>query len=134
MIPNAFFCKIYCKVEEVFGQRKFGQRVSHVSITMSLSDRKHIGGILTFVSVVNAVLLISCTTPIGAQYCTHRGCCPGRDDECSASYHGTLCYCDVFCNQTAIDCCPDFWHHCVCRARPVQVASTTVPGFGKFPF
>ncbi|XP_002734398.2 tubulointerstitial nephritis antigen-like [Saccoglossus kowalevskii] len=50
-----------------------------------------------------------------SQYCSERSteCCPGRDDECSIEYRGTKCYCDTFCNHTAIDCCPDFWNLCL---------------------
>ncbi|KAJ3649376.1 hypothetical protein Zmor_021124 [Zophobas morio] len=46
-------------------------------------------------------------------YCRDRGCCPGRQDDCSVPILGTLCYCDDFCNRTRNeDCCPDFWPHC----------------------
>ncbi|XP_041484248.1 tubulointerstitial nephritis antigen-like [Lytechinus variegatus] len=66
--------------------------------------------------VLLAMLLVP--VPTKAQYCTSRGCCPGRDDECTARYYDTLCYCDVFCNMTAMDCCPDFWYYCMGAPRP----------------
>lgn len=39
-------------------------------------------------------------------------CCPGRDDQCTAPILDSVCYCDMFCNFTASDCCPDFWRIC----------------------
>lgn len=47
-------------------------------------------------------------------YC-QRGdvCCHGRDDGCTVPYQDTLCYCDLFCNRTVSDCCPDFWEYCL---------------------
>lgn len=51
--------------------------------------------------------------PFGS-YCQRRGgCCPGRDDQCTVPYLDTICYCDLFCNRTVSDCCPDFWSHCL---------------------
>uniref|UniRef100_A0A3Q3A6B3 Tubulointerstitial nephritis antigen like 1 n=1 Tax=Kryptolebias marmoratus TaxID=37003 RepID=A0A3Q3A6B3_KRYMA len=51
--------------------------------------------------------------PYGS-YCQRRGgCCPGRDDLCTVPYLDTICYCDLFCNRTISDCCPDFWGHCL---------------------
>ncbi|XP_077599651.1 tubulointerstitial nephritis antigen-like [Stigmatopora nigra] len=51
--------------------------------------------------------------PLGS-YCERRGgCCPGRDDLCTVPYLDTICYCDLFCNRTVSDCCPDFWGHCL---------------------
>ncbi|XP_049606801.1 tubulointerstitial nephritis antigen-like isoform X1 [Syngnathus scovelli] len=51
--------------------------------------------------------------PLGS-YCQRRGgCCPGRDDLCTVPYLDTICYCDLFCNRTVSDCCPDFWGHCL---------------------
>ncbi|KAJ8306502.1 hypothetical protein KUTeg_017047 [Tegillarca granosa] len=47
-----------------------------------------------------------CATRQGVQ------CCDNRNDDCSVPILGTLCYCDVFCNQTADDCCPDYWSYC----------------------
>ncbi|XP_039595481.1 tubulointerstitial nephritis antigen-like [Polypterus senegalus] len=47
-------------------------------------------------------------------YCERRGgCCPGRDDTCIMKYMDTICYCDLFCNRTVSDCCPDFWRKCL---------------------
>lgn len=39
-------------------------------------------------------------------------CCPGRNDECTVPFFDTLCYCDIFCNRTLSDCCPDFLAVC----------------------
>jgi hypothetical protein len=39
-------------------------------------------------------------------------CCPGRDDQCTVPILDSYCYCDMFCNFTASDCCPDFWRVC----------------------
>lgn len=55
----------------------------------------------------------------GGSYCQRRGgCCPGRDDLCTVPYLDTICYCDLFCNRTVSDCCPDFWGHCLGIERP----------------
>lgn len=40
-------------------------------------------------------------------------CCPGRNDQCTMPFRDTLCYCDIFCNRTQTDCCPDFLGHCM---------------------
>lgn len=50
----------------------------------------------------------------GGSYC-QRGdvCCHGRDDGCTVPYLDTICYCDLFCNRTVSDCCPDFWEYCL---------------------
>lgn len=56
--------------------------------------------------------------PFGS-YCQRRGgCCPGRDDQCTVPYQDTICYCDLFCNRTVSDCCPDFWSHCLGTTPP----------------
>lgn len=55
------------------------------------------------------------TRPVGQQ------CCTGRDDNCDVPILGTRCYCDIFCNDTAYDCCPDYWPHC----HGYVVATTT---------
>ncbi|XP_005997289.1 tubulointerstitial nephritis antigen-like [Latimeria chalumnae] len=56
----------------------------------------------------------------GGSYCARRGpCCPGREDTCTMPYLDTICYCDLFCNRTASDCCPDFWDHCGVPRPPV---------------
>ena len=44
---------------------------------------------------------------------TDEQCCPGRDDRCTVPILGSFCYCDLFCNITALDCCPDFVSFCV---------------------
>jgi len=49
-------------------------------------------------------------------YCARRPgdqCCPGRNDQCTMPFGDTLCYCDIFCNRTLTDCCPDFLGHCM---------------------
>ncbi|XP_062889964.1 tubulointerstitial nephritis antigen-like [Mobula hypostoma] len=47
-------------------------------------------------------------------YCRRLGsCCPDRDDACTVPYIDTICYCDLFCNRTVSDCCPDFWAFCL---------------------
>lgn len=40
-------------------------------------------------------------------------CCPGRDDYCTVPILDSYCYCDMFCNVTAGDCCPDFQRICL---------------------
>uniref|UniRef100_A0A671P1T5 Tubulointerstitial nephritis antigen-like n=1 Tax=Sinocyclocheilus anshuiensis TaxID=1608454 RepID=A0A671P1T5_9TELE len=56
--------------------------------------------------------------PFGS-YCQRRGgCCPGRNDQCTVPYLDTICYCDLFCNRTVSDCCPDFWSHCLGTTPP----------------
>ncbi|XP_021362216.1 uncharacterized peptidase C1-like protein F26E4.3 isoform X2 [Mizuhopecten yessoensis] len=48
-------------------------------------------------------------------YCATRRdgqCCPGRDDTCTVPILDSTCYCDIFCNETASDCCPDFFSFC----------------------
>ncbi|XP_022089071.1 uncharacterized peptidase C1-like protein F26E4.3 [Acanthaster planci] len=53
--------------------------------------------------------------PTWAQYCSERpgGCCPGRDDTCTAAMADTFCYCDEFCLRSkAPDCCPDVFNNC----------------------
>uniref|UniRef100_A0A8D2IQD9 Tubulointerstitial nephritis antigen n=1 Tax=Varanus komodoensis TaxID=61221 RepID=A0A8D2IQD9_VARKO len=56
-------------------------------------------------------------TPSRGSYCRLRGCCPGRDDDCTIQYHerNAICYCDDFCMSDppgSADCCPDFWTAC----------------------
>ncbi len=62
----------------------------------------------------------------GKVYCAGRypeKCCAGRNDECTAPILDTVCYCDVFCNRSVTDCCPDFWGHCM-GIRPPPGAMT----------
>lgn len=55
----------------------------------------------------------------GGSYCQQRNaCCPGRDDACTVPYLDTICYCDLFCNRTVSDCCPDFWGYCLGISPP----------------
>lgn len=50
----------------------------------------------------------------GGRYCQEQDmCCRGRVDECALPYLGATCYCDLFCNRTVSDCCPDFWDFCL---------------------
>uniref|UniRef100_A0A8D2MCM5 SMB domain-containing protein n=1 Tax=Zonotrichia albicollis TaxID=44394 RepID=A0A8D2MCM5_ZONAL len=44
------------------------------------------------------------------------------DDGCTVPYHDTLCYCDLFCNRTVSDCCPDFWEYCLGIPAPFPKA------------
>ncbi|XP_048757536.2 tubulointerstitial nephritis antigen-like isoform X2 [Ostrea edulis] len=55
-------------------------------------------------------------------FCSSRQCCPGRDDSCTVEILGSVCYCDVFCNRTANDCCPDYYVTCQ-DVAPVTIAS-----------
>ncbi|XP_020839204.1 tubulointerstitial nephritis antigen-like [Phascolarctos cinereus] len=58
----------------------------------------------------------------GGSYCQGRDlCCVGREDDCTLPYLGTLCYCDLFCNRTVSDCCPDFWDFCLGVPPPFPV-------------
>ena len=57
----------------------------------------------------------------GHRYCGKRSpspCCQGRDDRCTVPILDTLCYCDMFCNRTVADCCPDFWPLCLDSEPP----------------
>lgn len=67
-----------------------------------------------------------CTTRRGEQ------CCKGRQDDCTVPLHGTLCYCDEFCNTTALDCCPDFWTFCL-GIQPRRITTTTPIPRGDIP-
>ena len=50
----------------------------------------------------------------GGRYCQEQDlCCRGRADDCALPYLGVTCYCDLFCNRTVSDCCPDFWDFCL---------------------
>ncbi|KAF7245845.1 Tubulointerstitial nephritis antigen-like, partial [Varanus komodoensis] len=60
----------------------------------------------------------------GGSYCERHGaCCHGRDDACTVPYLDTICYCDLFCNRTISDCCPDFWEYCLGIEPPFPSAS-----------
>uniref|UniRef100_A0A8C6NER8 Uncharacterized protein n=1 Tax=Melopsittacus undulatus TaxID=13146 RepID=A0A8C6NER8_MELUD len=46
--------------------------------------------------------------------CRIRGCCTGRDDDCSFNIvsRAAICYCDQFCASGSpgpVDCCADYW-------------------------
>lgn len=64
----------------------------------------------------------------GGSYC-QRGdvCCHGRDDGCTVPYLDTICYCDLFCNRTVSDCCPDFWEYCLGIPAPFPKAQGEAP-------
>ncbi|XP_056365373.1 tubulointerstitial nephritis antigen-like isoform X1 [Oenanthe melanoleuca] len=70
----------------------------------------------------------------GGSYC-QRGdvCCHGRDDGCTVPYHDTLCYCDLFCNRTVSDCCPDFWEYCLGIPAPFPKAAGCSRGGRNYP-
>ena len=54
-------------------------------------------------------------------YCGRRSgdqCCAGRNDYCTVPILNTYCYCDIFCNRTVADCCPDFWELCIGISPP----------------
>ncbi|RUS74716.1 hypothetical protein EGW08_017525, partial [Elysia chlorotica] len=61
--------------------------------------------------------------PWCAQRPAGQDCCAGRQDVCSVPILGTRCYCDVFCNGTGFDCCPDYFPHC----HGINIRSTTLP-------
>lgn len=66
-------------------------------------------------ALICAVASVADEPDVSGVYCAARprGCCAGRQDDCSAPILGTLCYCDDFCNHTRNeDCCPDFWSYC----------------------
>ncbi|NWT01039.1 TINAL protein, partial [Mionectes macconnelli] len=70
----------------------------------------------------------------GGSYC-QRGdvCCRGRDDGCTVPYHDTLCYCDLFCNRTVSDCCPDFWEYCLGIPAPFPKAQGCARAGHNYP-
>ncbi|MBN3280377.1 TINAL protein, partial [Polyodon spathula] len=80
-----------------------GRAVKLIRTRRQLQSPLHLGGI---------------RDPYGS-YCERRGgCCPGREDSCTVPYLDTICYCDLFCNRTVSDCCPDFWGHCLGEPQP----------------
>ena len=89
--------------------------------TMQLRVRLFTDSPAMLAVLVGTALLTALVVPTGAQYCTVRGCCPGRDDECTVPIYDTLCYCDIFCNTTALDCCPDFWEFCIGIRPPTKL-------------
>lgn len=84
-------------------------------------DRAVAAAAAAVVTAAVAALAIAAVGAVGpdpdltGSYCSARprGCCAGRQDDCSAPILGTLCYCDDFCNHTrSEDCCPDYWSFC----------------------
>lgn len=74
--------------------------------------------------VCGFLLLCLLLTPALGNYCATRGCCLGRDDDCNSIFPlqgpETLCYCDLFCNRTNSDCCPDYFEVCLgIKPRPL---------------
>ncbi|XP_070586981.1 tubulointerstitial nephritis antigen-like [Erythrolamprus reginae] len=66
-------------------------------------------------------------------YCGQQdACCYGRDDACTVPYFDTLCYCDLFCNRTISDCCPDFWEYCLGIDPPYPVQKGCIHNSVKF--
>lgn len=63
-----------------------------------------------------------------------RGCCAGRDDNCAVPILDTECYCDVFCNNTAYDCCPDYWSYCFGAVTTRPPTTTLLPPRTTRPF
>ncbi|XP_053563203.1 tubulointerstitial nephritis antigen-like [Bombina bombina] len=67
-------------------------------------------------------------------YCQrHDACCPGRKDDCTVPYLDTICYCDIFCNRTVSDCCPDFWSFCLGIDPPIPIQKACVRNGQYFP-
>lgn len=63
-------------------------------------------------------------------YCSTRPgqpCCPGRDDQCTVAFFDTVCYCDIFCNRTLTDCCPDFIDQCLGGIEPQPLRTNRPP-------
>uniref|UniRef100_A0A8C4W8T2 Tubulointerstitial nephritis antigen like 1 n=1 Tax=Gopherus evgoodei TaxID=1825980 RepID=A0A8C4W8T2_9SAUR len=70
----------------------------------------------------------------GGSYCERNdACCAGRDDACTVPYLDTICYCDLFCNRTVSDCCPDFWEYCLGIPPPVVVLKGCDRSGQKYP-
>ncbi|XP_054003703.1 tubulointerstitial nephritis antigen-like [Hylaeus anthracinus] len=83
---------------------------------------------LTTIVFVLLLSVVKSVRDFPGSYCAAKypsgRCCPGRQDECNAPIHNTLCYCDDFCNRSSDDdCCPDFWSHC----GGVNVTTTSAP-------
>lgn len=57
--------------------------------------------------------------------CRIRGCCTGRNDDCSFNIasRAAICYCDQFCASGPpgpIDCCADYWDACENAVEPTR--------------
>ncbi|XP_077991337.1 putative peptidase C1-like protein F26E4.3 [Glandiceps talaboti] len=86
-------------------------------------------GLSLIVSLIN----IHVTT---AQWCSERSptnCCKGRDDSCTVPYKGIMCYCDIFCNHTITDCCPDFFPTCHGIENPLKTQGVCYHNNKEYP-
>ncbi|OXB76549.1 UNVERIFIED_CONTAM: hypothetical protein H355_004755 [Colinus virginianus] len=59
------------------------------------------------------------------KFCRIRGCCTGRNDDCSfdIASRAAICYCDQFCASGPpgpIDCCADYWDACENVIEPTR--------------
>lgn len=69
--------------------------------------------------------------------CRIRGCCPGRDDDCSFTIvsRGAICYCDQYCTSGSpgpVDCCADYWDACNHLVEPTRSEEPwPPPAWGK---
>ncbi|NXA58755.1 TINAL protein, partial [Mohoua ochrocephala] len=99
-------------------------QVAQVALSSRVRTRRELGPGLYEHGVYDA----------GGSYC-QRGdvCCHGRDDGCTVPYHDTLCYCDLFCNRTVSDCCPDFWEYCLGIPAPFPKASGCARAGRNYP-
>ncbi|NXO61788.1 TINAL protein, partial [Phainopepla nitens] len=99
-------------------------QVAQVALSSRVRTRRELGPGLYQHGVFDA----------GGSYC-QRGdvCCHGRDDGCTVPYHDTLCYCDLFCNRTVSDCCPDFWEYCLGIPAPFPKASGCARAGRNYP-
>lgn len=57
--------------------------------------------------------------------CRIRGCCTGRNDDCSFNIasRAAICYCDQFCATGPpgpVDCCADYWDVCDNTVEPTR--------------
>ncbi|NXG55398.1 TINAG protein, partial [Hemiprocne comata] len=64
-------------------------------------------------------------SPYQGRSCRVRGCCTGRNDECSFNIvsRAAICYCDQFCASDfpgPVDCCSDYWDVCDHRVEPTR--------------
>ncbi|XP_039589613.1 tubulointerstitial nephritis antigen-like isoform X1 [Passer montanus] len=99
-------------------------QVAQVALSSRVRTRRELGPGLYEHGVYDA----------GGSYC-QRGdvCCHGRDDACTVPYHDTLCYCDLFCNRTVSDCCPDFWEYCLGIPAPFPKAAGCARAGRNYP-
>ncbi|XP_014405023.1 PREDICTED: tubulointerstitial nephritis antigen-like isoform X1 [Myotis brandtii] len=52
---------------------------------------------------------------------------------CALPYLGATCYCDLFCNRTISDCCPDFWDFCLGVPPPFPPSQGCMHGGRIYP-